>query len=124
MRCVAEDAKPEDFRRPGYISLLAKKNGVLERNGHTEATVDLCRLAGFVNRPCCEIAKEDGTMMHPAVKGTGERMEYQIYHYQRSSGVQKSPRTAGGAGDYNENAYKSGEFTAYDINRSNVVNIT
>ena len=43
---------------------------------------------------------------HPAVKGTGERMEYQIYHYQRSSGVQKSPRTAGGAGDYNENAYK------------------
>ena len=46
MRCVAEDAKPEDFRRPGHMfPLLAKKNGVLERNGHTEATVDLCRRA-------------------------------------------------------------------------------
>ena len=42
MRCVAEDARPEDFRRPGHMfPLLAKKNGVLERNGHTEATVDL-----------------------------------------------------------------------------------
>ncbi len=40
--------KPEDFRRPGHMfPLLAKKNGVLERNGHTEATVDLCRLAGL-----------------------------------------------------------------------------
>ena len=39
MRCVAEDARPEDFRRPGHMfPLLAKKNGVLERNGHTEAT--------------------------------------------------------------------------------------
>ena len=41
MKCVEEDAKPEDFRRPGHMfPLLAKKNGVLERNGHTEATVD------------------------------------------------------------------------------------
>ena len=40
-KCVEEDAKPEDFRRPGHMfPLLAKKNGVLERNGHTEATVD------------------------------------------------------------------------------------
>ena len=46
--CVAEDAKPEDFRRPGHMfPLLAKPNGVLERSGHTEATVDLCRLAGL-----------------------------------------------------------------------------
>ena len=46
MKCVEEDAKPEDFRRPGHMfPLLAKKNGVLERNGHTEATVDLLRLA-------------------------------------------------------------------------------
>ena len=47
MACVQGSAKPEDFRRPGHMfPLLAKKNGVLERNGHTEATVDLCRLAG------------------------------------------------------------------------------
>ena len=65
MRCVAEDAKPEDFRRPGHMfPLLAKKNGVLEREGHTEATVDLCRLAGLKECGlCCEIMREDGTMM-------------------------------------------------------------
>ena len=65
MKCVDENAKPEDFRRPGHMfPLLAKKNGVLERNGHTEATVDLCRLAGLKQCGlCCEIMREDGTMM-------------------------------------------------------------
>ncbi len=65
MGCVADDAKPEDFRRPGHMfPLLAKENGVLERNGHTEATVDLCRLAGLKECGlCCEIMREDGTMM-------------------------------------------------------------
>lgn len=63
--CIREDAKPEDFRRPGHMfPLLAKKNGVLERNGHTEATVDLMRLAGLKECGlCCEIMREDGTMM-------------------------------------------------------------
>jgi len=65
MKCVEEDSKPEDFRRPGHMfPLLAKKNGVLERNGHTEATVDLMRLAGLKECGlCCEIMREDGTMM-------------------------------------------------------------
>lgn len=65
LKCVDEDAKPEDFRRPGHMfPLLAKKNGVLERNGHTEATVDLMRLAGLKECGlCCEIMGEDGTMM-------------------------------------------------------------
>ena len=65
MACVAEGTKPEDFRRPGHMfPLLAKKNGVLERDGHTEATVDLCRLAGLKECGlCCEIMREDGTMM-------------------------------------------------------------
>ena len=65
MRCVADDVRPQDFRRPGHMfPLLAKKNGVLERNGHTEATVDLCRLAGLKECGlCCEIMREDGTMM-------------------------------------------------------------
>nr|MCR5083425.1 3,4-dihydroxy-2-butanone-4-phosphate synthase [Parasporobacterium sp.] len=65
MACVKDDVKPEDFRRPGHMfPLLAKKNGVLERNGHTEATVDLCRLAGLKECGlCCEIMREDGTMM-------------------------------------------------------------
>ena len=65
MACAAEGARPEDFRRPGHMfPLLAKKNGVLEREGHTEATVDLCRLAGLKECGlCCEIMREDGAMM-------------------------------------------------------------
>ena len=65
LACVKKDAKPEDFRRPGHMfPLKAKINGVLERNGHTEATVDLCRLAGLKECGlCCEIMREDGTMM-------------------------------------------------------------
>ncbi len=65
MSCVADDAKPEDFRRPGHMfPLLAKENGVLERPGHTEATVDLCRLAVLKECGlCCEIMRDDGTMM-------------------------------------------------------------
>ena len=63
--CVAEDVRPADFRRPGHMfPLIAKEGGVIERNGHTEATVDLMRLAGL--KPCglcCEIMREDGTMM-------------------------------------------------------------
>ena len=63
--CVDPDTKPEDFRRPGHMfPLMAKKNGTLERNGHTEATVDLMRLAGLPECGlCCEIMREDGTMM-------------------------------------------------------------
>lgn len=64
MKTVDPDAKPGDFRMPGHMfPLQAKKGGVLERNGHTEATVDLIRIAGL--QPvglCCEIMKEDGTM--------------------------------------------------------------
>ena len=64
MKFVEDDAKPSDFRTPGHMfPLKAKKGGVLERNGHTEATVDIVRLAGL--KPvglCCEIMKDDGTM--------------------------------------------------------------
>ena len=61
---VEDNAKPEDFRRPGHMfPLKAVKGGVIERAGHTETTVDLCKLAGL--KPCglcCEIMKDDGTM--------------------------------------------------------------
>lgn len=63
-KIVAEDAKPEDFRRPGHMfPLEARPGGVIERDGHTEATVDLCKLAGL--KPvglCCEIMRDDGMM--------------------------------------------------------------
>ncbi|MBE5959595.1 MAG: bifunctional 3,4-dihydroxy-2-butanone-4-phosphate synthase/GTP cyclohydrolase II [Lachnospiraceae bacterium] len=65
MKVVEDGAKPEDFRRPGHMfPLRAKDGGVLVRNGHTEATVDLVRLAGLKECGlCCEIMKDDGTMM-------------------------------------------------------------
>lgn len=77
MKFVEDDAKPSDFRTPGHIfPLKAKKGGVLERNGHTEATVDLVRLAGL--KPvglCCEIMKDDGTMAR-----TPDLMEFAKKH--------------------------------------------
>jgi len=61
---VSPEAKPQDFVRPGHIfPLMAKKGGVLERTGHTEASVDLAKLAGlYPAGVICEIMKEDGTM--------------------------------------------------------------
>ncbi len=66
MKCVEAGAKPADFRRPGHMfPLEAKPGGVLERMGHTDATVDLMRIAGMQECGlCCEIMREDGTMMH------------------------------------------------------------
>lgn len=58
------NSKPLDFRRPGHtFPLVAKDGGVLERRGHTEATIDIVKLAGlYPVGVCCEIMKEDGTM--------------------------------------------------------------
>ena len=62
--CLRDDAKPEDLSRPGHIfPLRARDGGVLVRAGHTEAAVDLARMAGF--KPVgviCEIMKDDGSM--------------------------------------------------------------
>lgn len=64
LRCAADDARPGEFRRPGHMfPLVAREGGVLRRAGHTEATVDLMRLAGL--KPCglcCEIMNDDGRM--------------------------------------------------------------
>lgn len=77
MKTVEEGARPEDFRRPGHMfPLEAREGGVLKRSGHTEATVDLCKLAGL--KPvglCCEIMREDGTMMR-----TTELLEFAEKH--------------------------------------------
>lgn len=76
-RAVEDNARPADFRRPGHMfPLEAKAGGVLERGGHTEATVDLMRLAGLKQMGlCCEIMKDDGTMMR-----TKELMEFSEHH--------------------------------------------
>lgn len=116
MACVDENAKPEDFRRPGHMfPLLAKKNGVLERNGHTEATVDLMRLAGLKECGlCCEIMKEDGHMMRtPELIELAQKwdmkfitihdlQEYRKYHEKHVEQVTKTKLPT---------AY--GDFTAY-----------
>ncbi len=64
LKMLDEDAKPEDFKRPGHVfPLRARRGGVLRRSGHTEATVDLALLAGL--KPagvCCEIMSDDGNM--------------------------------------------------------------
>ncbi len=66
--CCDPETKPEELRRPGHVfPLVARRGGVLARNGHTEATVDLCRLAGLTECGlCCEIMRSDGTMMRTA----------------------------------------------------------
>ena len=72
-KCADDNAQPDDFRRPGHVfPLRAREGGVLRRTGHTEATVDLCKLAGL--KPvgiCCEIMSDDGTMAR-----TPELMEF------------------------------------------------
>ena len=82
-RCVCDDAVPSDFRRPGHMfPLIARKNGVLERNGHTEATVDLMRLAGLKECGlCCEVMDEDGTMMRtPKLQILAQKNAYPVYY--------------------------------------------
>lgn len=64
LKMLQTESKPSDFRRPGHIfPLVAKSGGVVERPGHTEAAVDLARLAGAAPAGViCEIMNQDGTM--------------------------------------------------------------
>lgn len=65
MQCCNPEAKPQDFRHPGHVfPLVAREGGLLVRQGHTEGTVDLMKLAGLKEcGVCCEIMDDDGTMM-------------------------------------------------------------
>ena len=77
MKCVEDNVKPGDFRRPGHMfPLESREGGVLKKTGHTEATVDLMKLAGLKECGlCCEIMREDGTMMR-----TTELFEFAATH--------------------------------------------
>ena len=101
MKVVEDDTRPEDFRRPGHMfPLLAKPNGVLERDGHTEATVDLCKIAGLKECGlCCEIMREDGTMMR-----TTELLEG--HQHQVPAGIPEDPRHPGQPGGRGPHAHK------------------
>jgi 3,4-dihydroxy 2-butanone 4-phosphate synthase / GTP cyclohydrolase II len=78
---VDPSIKPEDFGRPGHIfPLRAKKGGVLRRSGHTEATIDLARLAGFeAAGVLVEIMNEDGTMARlPELKEIAKKFDLKL----------------------------------------------
>ena len=122
-KCAAEDARPEDFRRPGHMfPLLAKKNGVLEREGHTEATVDLMRLAGLKECGlCCEIMREDGTMMRtPELMELAEKFQITMITIQALKEYRKVHEKLVEEVAVTKMPTRYGEFTAHGyINKLN-----
>ena len=123
MKCVDDSARPEDFRRPGHMfPLLAKKNGVLQRNGHTEATVDLMRLAGLKEVGlCCEIMQDDGTMMRlPSLIELSKKHNIKIISIKDLQSYRKRFDKLVDAVTKTKMPTKYGEFIAYGyVNRLN-----
>ena len=116
MKCVEESAKPEDFRRPGHMfPLMAKKNGVLERDGHTEATVDLMRLAGLAECGlCCEIMCEDGSMMRtPELIQLAKKWDLKFVTIQALQNYRKLNDTLVELTSISKMPTKYGDFIAY-----------
>ncbi len=122
-KCVEDTARPEDFRRPGHMfPLLAKKNGVLERNGHTEATIDFMRLAGLKECGlCCEIMREDGTMMRtPELQSLAEKFQIKMVTIRALQEYRKIHEKLIECEAKVKMPTKYGEFTAYGyINKLN-----
>ncbi|GJQ22014.1 MAG: riboflavin biosynthesis protein RibBA [Bacteroidia bacterium] len=117
---IDPSAKPADFARPGHIfPLLASEGGVLRRAGHTEAVVDLCRIAGlYPAGVLCEILNEDGTMARvPELMEIAGKFGLKIitvrslieYRMQRETLVQKivSTRLPTRIGEFQLHLYKS-----------------
>ncbi|PJG82302.1 3,4-dihydroxy-2-butanone-4-phosphate synthase [Caviibacterium pharyngocola] len=78
---IKDGAKPQDLNRPGHVfPLRAAENGVLKRRGHTEAAVDLTRLAGYKSAGViCEITNDDGTMARaPEIIAFSSKFGYPI----------------------------------------------
>ena len=102
---INEDAQPSDFKRPGHVfPLIAKDGGVLERSGHTEAAVDLAKLAGSAPAGViCEIMNADGTMARvPDLVKVAKRLGMGILTikdliaYQQKTAAEVSNRSEGG----------------------------
>ena len=104
MKCVDDATRPEDLRKPGHVfPLIARAGGVLVRNGHTEATVDLMRLAGLREcGVCCEIMEDDGTMMR--TPNLWKLAKSEIYYNQGFAGLLQDSRKACGEGSVCGNA--------------------
>jgi len=123
IKAMADEARPEDFRRPGHMfPLLAKENGVLERNGHTEATVDLMRLAGLkACGLCCEIMRQDGTMMRtPELKQIAEQFDLKFITIKNLQNYRKQNEKLIDQVTHTSLPTRYGNFEAFgDINRFN-----
>ena len=123
MKCVDDQSKPEDFRRPGHVfPLISRKGGVLVRNGHTEATTDLMRLAGLKEcGVCCEVMKEDGTMMRtPQLKELAKKWNIKFITIKDLQEYRKVHEHLVEQVTITKMPTKYGEFTAYGyINRLN-----
>lgn len=105
LNLIKEDAQPSDFKRPGHVfPLIAKDGGVLERSGHTEAAVDLARLAGSAPAGViCEIMNVDGSMARvPDLVKVADRLGLGILTikdliaYQQKTEAEVSDRSEGG----------------------------
>ena len=85
LAALRPDARPEDFRRPGHMfPLRAKAGGVLVRNGHTEATVDLCRLAGLAPCGLClEIMADGRHDAHARTHRVRPQARHDLHHDRR-----------------------------------------
>ena len=108
-KCVDPATRPEDLRRPGHVfPLVARRGGVLVRNGHTEATVDLCRLAGLPQCGlCCEIMRDDGTMMRTTeLLEKAKEWGLKVHDHPGPPGLLPPPRQACGAGGHRQNAHQ------------------
>lgn len=102
--------------------LLAKKNGVLERNGHTEATIDFMRLAGLKECGlCCEIMRDDGTMMRtPELQSLAEKFQIKMVTIRALQEYRKIHEKLIECEAKVKMPTKYGEFTAYGyINKLN-----
>ncbi|RIY31811.1 3,4-dihydroxy-2-butanone-4-phosphate synthase [Psittacicella hinzii] len=78
---VNPEAKPEDLHRPGHVfPLIANPQGVLGRRGHTEASIDICKIAGMGNEGViCEITNDDGSMARaPEIVAFGKKFNYPV----------------------------------------------
>jgi 3,4-dihydroxy 2-butanone 4-phosphate synthase len=96
---VADNAKPEHLNRPGHIfPLKSRPGGVLERSGHTEATVDLMSLAGL--KPCgvlCELTNTDGTMARlPQIVDFAEKYDFPVLTVEDLKGYRKAAQQQAG----------------------------
>ncbi len=90
LAAIDSDTCPEDLARPGHVfPLRARKDGVLERRGQTEAAVDLARLAGMnPSGVICEIVNEDGTMARlPDLTPLLREARFQVGERRRSGTV-------------------------------------